>query len=71
MATLPWLAHLSRRELEMLVTEIAHDLADRPASAQKDRAEADLGCWQVMAETYGSVEKLAAAAEDDDAAEGS
>ncbi|GAB2466336.1 hypothetical protein [Xylanimonas ulmi] len=55
MATLPWLAHLSRRELELLVTELARDLAERPRSIQRFRAEADLGCWRAVAEAYGSV----------------
>ncbi|PZR53833.1 hypothetical protein DNL40_06890 [Xylanimonas oleitrophica] len=54
-ATLPWLAHLARHELEMLVTELARDLEQRPPSVEKHRAEAGLGCWRVVAETYGSV----------------
>jgi hypothetical protein len=67
MATLPWLAHLSRHELEMLVTEIARDLAERPPSESKHRAEADLGCWEVVADAYGSV---SAGSGDDDASDG-
>ncbi|WP_159796364.1 hypothetical protein [Puerhibacterium puerhi] len=54
-ARLPWLAHLSRAELELLATELAAGLAARPASPDRDRAEADLGCWEAIAEAYGGV----------------
>ena len=53
-ATLPWLVHLSRAELEMLVTELIRDLDERPASVQKDRAWDGLGSWNAIAETYGA-----------------
>ncbi len=56
-ATLPWLHHLSRRELELLVSELVRDLQQRPASVERSMAEAGLGTWQVVAETYGAVER--------------
>jgi hypothetical protein len=53
-ATLPWLHHLSRRELELLVSELVRDLEQRPVSVEKLRAEAGLGCWETVAECYGA-----------------
>lgn len=54
-ATLPWLKHLCRIELEMLVTELVRDLEERPASVQTNTAWAGLGSWAAIAETYGTV----------------
>jgi hypothetical protein len=54
-ARLPWLAHLSRAELELLATELAAELVARPPSPARDRVEAGLGRWEAIAEAYGSV----------------
>ena len=55
-ATLPWLHHLSRHELELLVSELVRDLQQRPSSVERFTAEAGLGAWRTVAEAYESVE---------------
>ncbi|MFP3712473.1 hypothetical protein [Puerhibacterium sp. TATVAM-FAB25] len=66
-ARLPWLAHLSRAELELLATELAAELVARPPSPARDRVEAGLGRWAAIAEAYGSV---SAAPDDPDGPDG-
>jgi hypothetical protein len=53
--TLPWLKHLTRSELEMLIAELVRDLEERPASVQKNRAWSGVGSWNAIADTYGAV----------------